>query len=133
MAGYSKIYCVGEEGFDGLNPILFQILVGDADRQWLEVNYIHGEANPLKGVTNMVPNSPNDRAALLDACILFYPSYFSGCPSFSKVVEQMKPNHNFDFNGSPELIPAAWEDLRTEARPLFEKLSIFSALLKKVQ
>jgi hypothetical protein len=43
MAGYSKLYCVGGLGgylgADGINPILFQILIGNADRQWLEVHY----------------------------------------------------------------------------------------------
>lgn len=43
MAGFSKIYCVGGlggfQGADGVNPILFQILVGDASRQWLQVHY----------------------------------------------------------------------------------------------
>lgn len=47
MAGYSKIYCIGGEGgflgADGMNPIDFQILVGDADRQWLEVRYFNRE------------------------------------------------------------------------------------------
>ena len=37
MSGYSKIYCIGGEGgflgSDGMNPIDFQILVGDGNRQ----------------------------------------------------------------------------------------------------
>ena len=32
MAGYSKIYCIGDDGWDGINPIYFQILVEDAGR-----------------------------------------------------------------------------------------------------
>ena len=45
MAGYSKIYCIGGEGgflgSDGMNPIDFQILVGDGNRQWLEARYFN--------------------------------------------------------------------------------------------
>ncbi len=51
MAGYSKIYCVGGEGgflgADGINPINFQILVGDAGRQWLEVCYFSQDIRPM--------------------------------------------------------------------------------------
>ena len=50
MAGYSKIYCVGGEGgflgADGMNPIDFQILIGDGDRQWLEVRYFNRDIKP---------------------------------------------------------------------------------------
>ena len=43
MAGYSRIYCIGGlggfGGADGINPILLQIWVGDASRQWFEAHY----------------------------------------------------------------------------------------------
>lgn len=43
MAGYSKLYVVGGlggfMGADGVNPIDFLVLVGDADRQWFEPHY----------------------------------------------------------------------------------------------
>ena len=35
MAGYEKIYCIGEDGWDGMKPIYYQILVGISDRMWL--------------------------------------------------------------------------------------------------
>ena len=42
MAGFNKVYYVGGlggfMGADGINPICFEIWVGDADRQWLEVH-----------------------------------------------------------------------------------------------
>lgn len=44
MAGYSRAYWIGEpggfEGADGMNPILVEILVGDADRQWWEAAWM---------------------------------------------------------------------------------------------
>ena len=43
MAGFYKIYMVGGSGgflgADGINPIGLQILVGTADREWLEPKY----------------------------------------------------------------------------------------------
>ena len=76
MAGYNKIYLIGGEGgfkgSDGINPILFQILVGDADRQWLEVHYFDQNIKPL--VKSIIPEKPD--VGLLDACIAFYPDFF---------------------------------------------------------
>jgi hypothetical protein len=51
MAGYSRIYCIGGlggfAGADGINPMLVQIWVGDADRQWLEAHYFDPGLEPL--------------------------------------------------------------------------------------
>ena len=51
MAGYSKLYVVGGlggfNGYDGVNPIEFLVLVGDADRQWLEPHYFDGSIVPI--------------------------------------------------------------------------------------
>ena len=51
MAGFSKIYCVGGlggfQGADGVNPIFFRILVGNSDRQWLQVHYFDQTIKPI--------------------------------------------------------------------------------------
>ncbi len=51
MAGYSRLYAVGGlggfMGADGVNPIEFLILVGDADRQWLEPHYFDRSITPI--------------------------------------------------------------------------------------
>ncbi|MDP2778376.1 MAG: hypothetical protein Q8O48_12110, partial [Anaerolineales bacterium] len=71
MAGYSKLYCVGGLGgylgADGINPILLQILVGDADRQWLEPRYFDKRIKPLGGIRVIVPEAHNHPHSLLDA------------------------------------------------------------------
>lgn len=133
MAGYSRIYCVGESGFDGVNPILFQILVGDADRQWLEVHYFSKGIKPLAGITRIIPSSPDAANALLDACIVFYPEYFSECPAISSISAQLQAEECLDFHLGKDRIPRDWEKLRSEAKAVFSKLHIWRAMLKQMQ
>lgn len=51
MAGYSRLYVVGGlggfMGADGVNPIEFLVLVGNADRQWLEPHYFDRTIKPI--------------------------------------------------------------------------------------
>ncbi len=138
MAGYSRIYCMGEKGglggIDGINPILFQILVGDAGRQWYEVHYFDKHIKPLAGITRTIPVRPDDKNALLDACILFYPDYFSKCPSIKKVSSNLlESSHNglLDFNLNKENIPEYWDKLRKESEPFFKKFYILEAKLNE--
>jgi hypothetical protein len=89
MAGYSKLYVIGGlggfQGADGVNPIDLQILVGDADRQWLEARYFDKRLKPLGKVRAIIPAAPNDPEALLDAAIAFYPKHFATCPSLHAI------------------------------------------------
>lgn len=135
MAGYSKIYCIGEEGgflgSDGVNPIGFQIFVGEANRQWLEVRYFEKGIKPLAGITRIIPKGPDDPDALLDACIAFYPEHFYTCPSMPVVLAELKPTELLDFHVGN--IPQSWPKLRSEARSLFAKLHIWKAILQQLQ
>ena len=134
MAGYSKIYCIGGEGgflgADGMNPIDFQILVGDADRQWLEVHYFNRHIQPMGRIASIIPKGPDHPDALIDACLVFFPEYFESCPSLTQVVEALGnvSRLDFDFDGEP----SGWGQLREEARHLFKHLVIYEAELKKV-
>jgi hypothetical protein len=139
VAGYSKIYCVGGlggfHGSDGLNPIEFQILIGDADRQWVEVHYFNKSLRPLGGVRSFVPKRPDDAHIVLDACILFYPQHFQRCPSLKAVAAKLaRPGHRkdrtLDFHLEKRRIPTEWVELRREAGPLFRELNIFEADLR---
>ena len=47
MAGFYKLFSVGEDGWDGMNPIYYQILVGTSDRMWLEPRYFDNRFRPL--------------------------------------------------------------------------------------
>jgi integrase len=84
MASIYKIYCVGGQGrfmgADGVNPILFQVLVGTAEREWFEPHYFKRSLKPLGQIRDIVPEKPNSPNALIDACIAFYPRHFENCP-----------------------------------------------------
>ena len=78
MAGYSKLYVVGGlggfMGADGVNPIEFLVLVGDADHQWLEPHYFDRSITPIGGLRVIVPSEPDHKDARIIrismACIL---------------------------------------------------------------
>jgi hypothetical protein len=131
MSGYSRLYVVGElggfMGADGVNPILFQILIGDADRQWLEVHYFDKFVKPIGNLSVIVPAGPDDPEVLLDACIAFFPDRFRSCPSLAAVEQALQNAERLDFNMGKDDIPAAWGDLREEARPLFRALNVWQA------
>lgn len=134
MAGIYKIYFVGGQGgfmgADGVNPILFQILVGTSDREWLEPHYFERSLKPLGRIRVIVPESPDSPNALIDACITFYPRHFENCPSMREVSEEAKELKRLDFDAGADKIPRLWQKLRDEAKPLFEKLHIWEAELK---
>lgn len=131
MAGYSKIYLIGGlggfEGADGINPIYFEILVGDASRQWIEVIYFDKKIKPIGNIKKIIPEEPNSKDTLLDACISFYPEHFKNCPSMKLVEEKLSNYSSLDFNLEKNKIPNEWFKLREEARPQFKKLNIFVA------
>lgn len=137
MAGYSKIYCVGGlggfQGADGINPILFQILVGDADRQWLEVHYFDKRIKPLGKIRVITPESPDSPNSLLDACIAFYPKHFENCSLLEQVGRKVAGLKRLDFNLGGNTIPAEWQNLRLEALPLFKTLNVFEANLMRMK
>lgn len=136
MAGYSRLYCIGELGgafgADGINPIRLQIWVGDADRQWLEAHYIDHSIKPLGAVKTIIPEGPDHPNALLDACLCFYPDHFRACPSLPVVAERLRGVKRLDFDQGKADIPLEWERLRHEAAALFRKLHIFKADLEPV-
>ena len=133
MAGYSKLYCVGGLGgylgADGINPILLQILVGDADRQWLEPRYFDKRIKPLGKIRVIVPEAPNHPHSLLDACIAFYPTHFSSCALLTQVEQEVRGLKRLDFHLGMDKIPEEWNELRKESLPLFKSLNIFEANL----
>jgi hypothetical protein len=66
MGGFSKLFVVGEpggfQGADGVNPIHFIILIGNSDRQWLEVKYFDPMTVPSGNIRTIIPERPNDPA-----------------------------------------------------------------------
>lgn len=136
MAGYSKLFVIGGKGgsagADGVNPIELLILVGDADRQWLEPHYVDTSIRPIGKLRIIVPAAPDQADSLLDAIIAFYPRRFSQCPSLREVESALGNAERLDFNASPQAIPAAWFRLREEARPYFAKMRIWRANLNPI-
>jgi len=131
VAGYSKLYVVGGlggfMGADGVNPIEFLVLVGDADRQWLEPHYFDKSIRPVGRLRVIVPAGPDHPDSLLDACIAFYPQHFRSCPSLEEVESALREAERLDFHARSQEIPAAWASLREEARPLFAAMNIWRA------
>jgi len=135
MAGFSKIFCIGDlggyMGADGINPILLQIWVGDADRQWLEAHYFDDKIKRLGNIRSIVPKGPNDRNMLIDACIVYYPEHFADCPTLQIVEKKLASLEFLDFNLGWD-VPPEWIQLRKEARKYFKRLHIFEADLKEL-
>ena len=137
MAGYSKLYVIGGQGgymgADGVNPIEFLVLVGDADRQWLEPHYFDRSIKPIGRLRVIVPAGPDEPDSLLDACIAFCPRRFRECASFGEVESALRGAERLDFDAHPQDIPTAWAKLREEARPLFAEMGIWRADLVPVE
>ena len=131
MAGYIKIYCIGNETYDGIDPIFYQILVGTSDRMWLEPRYFDKRFRPLGKVKVIVPPCPDHPDILLDACIAFSPKFFEACPSLGEVAQVLADAKRIDFHLKGE--PVGWAELREESRPLFKEMTIFEAELRKNQ
>jgi hypothetical protein len=131
------MYVVGGQsgymGADGVNPVEFLVLVGDADRQWLEPKHFDLSINPIGRLKAIVPAAPNQPDSVLDACIAFCPRLFGKCPSLSHVELALQNAQRLDFDSRPEQIPAAWASLREEARPIFADIGIWRADLVPIE
>jgi len=137
MAGFRRLYCIGGLGgflgSDGINPIALQILVGDADRQWLEAHYFDESIKPIGKIKSIIPEGPDHPTMIKDACIAFAPIFFKECPSLSVVENQLKTCAKLDFDLKLQDIPTEWLSLRKEAEPYFKALNIFEAKLKQIK
>ena len=123
---YSRMFLVDnraeEKGFMDsptaeYNRNLFIILQGEGDRQWLQCINITLAPKPSRSrIWKIVPSSPNDKNALLDACLAFAPEFFESCESLNEVKSNLP-----DTDMLEEKRPEGWEKLREEARTIFEK------------
>ena len=133
MAGFSRVYFIGSTGgfmgSDGLARPFIQILQGEGGRQWLEAIYQDPNARAIAELKTVVPVSPDDPLALLDAAIVFASHLFEGCPTFNTVAAQLEGVGKLDFDIG-QSAPTEWAQLRTEALPIFRKLNVFEAELR---
>ncbi len=138
MAGFSTIYCIGWEGgfqgSDGMNPIHFQILQGEGERRWLEPHYFDKTITPIGRIRIVIPESPDLKDAIIDACVAFAPKFFEKCPTLEQVKKECSSITTLDFDLSKETIPDSWYVLREEARPIVEKeLNIVRARMNHLE
>jgi hypothetical protein len=137
VAGYSKLYVVGGlggfMGADGVNPIEFLVLVGDANRQWLEPHYFDRSIIPIGRLQAIIPSKPDHPDCLLDACIAFCPRHFRFCPSLKEIESALRDADRLDFDARLQEIPEAWSRLRKEARPVFAAMNVWRANLVPVE
>jgi len=137
VAGYVKFYLLGGKGgymgVDGINPIDLVIGVGTSDREWLKPVSIRTgkQSNPIWKLDSIIPDPDNYENSIIDAFIAFSPHSFKECSKFQEVVTQVGNSLQIDFNDK-EKIPKSWGMLREEAKPIFEKMTVFEANLSEL-
>ena len=135
MSGFNRVYFVGGQGgfmgADGINPIHFQIQVGDGNRQWLEPVYHRMDIEPIGNIRVIVPRGPEHPLALLDACLAFAPKFFSSCPSLSGIRKRLADETRIDFDIDGE--PQGWSRLRQEAESTFRRLHIYGSAIVRLK
>lgn len=107
-----------------IRPASMAILVRHSDRAWLEARVPNGPVRPLGNIRVVIPKGPDFDAALLDALLAFWPELFRTCPSLACVEVKLLHRERLDFNLHADRIPAEWESLRGEARPIYEQLVV---------
>ena len=100
------------------------ILVGHGDRAWMEARVPEGRPRPLGRIQTIVPERPDFDAALLDSLLAFWPERFRSCPSLAAVESKLQHVETLDFNLGADRIPAEWDELRRQARPIYERLVV---------
>lgn len=130
MTNFASLYSVASASNElpthGPRNLLFHILVGNGDRQWLEVHYFDRSIRQLGGVTSIIPAHPDDPLSLLDACIAFFPQHFRDCPSLRACEKQLRGTAQLNFARGGNA-PKQWEQLRHEAGEAFMQLAIYQA------
>ncbi len=128
MCSYSPVYHVREPGparnDSPIGRASVAILVGHGDRPWFEARGVDGTPRPIGAIRSVVPGSTDFDAGLLDALLALWPDPFRACPSFETVAAKLQHARHLDFHLGADRIPAEWETLREEARPLYDALTI---------
>ena len=130
MAGYKRIYIFGGQGgfqgVDGVNPLIMQIWVGVSDGKWFEAHYFSDDLKPISNIKILYPSAGNEREDLLEACIIFAPKFFNKMKSIDLVQSHFK-NHSEKSLNLRKNKPVFWNDVLSEAMPIFEELNLFKS------
>lgn len=136
VAGYSAILCIGDAADphrdDAIGSILLQIWVGEGSRQWFEAHYFREDIQPLGSIQIVFPASTDDEWGVLDACLAFYPRFFTSCRSLTAIAAELTGVDRLDFDQGQAELPAAWQQLRREAGALMPELPIYIAGLSRL-
>ena len=120
----------GVNGSDGINPIDLIIGVGTSDREWLEPLFASKESQ--FGIKAMIPNPDSYSNTIIDACIAFAPSLFNKCGLLKQVSDELGGITKLDFTNK-DSIPSSWDALRFQAKPVFEKISVFESPINEIR
>ena len=142
MAGFTKIYCFGNQGRlssgDGINHITMEVLVGDGNRQWLEPRY-YTNFKPIANISRIVPEAPYQDDNLLLAAIIFSPIRFRACRSLKELIHLLDINIQNSFLDIDRSREKYWyrsgvlQNVMKQARPISNHLNIFQADLKPLR
>lgn len=130
MARHTQLYSIadpgGLAGADGVKPVETLLLVGEADRMWLEGRSFDVHHGPLGRVTAMVPAESQTQDVLLDSRLAFHPDRFRAGPTFATTAEQRGDNAQLDFSRWTA-IPPAQPQLREDAHANFSHQRFWQA------
>ena len=137
MAGFHKIYMIGGQGgflgSDGINPIGFQILVGNADREWLEVKYFDEHFQSIAGITHMVPLRPINDENIINGIIMFGPQLFmQDCDLLKDAFKHFKDLGKKKIDMGIDQ-PDFWNELVDQAQSKFQNINLYSADIKDLR
>jgi len=137
MAGFFKIYILGGSGgflgSDGVNPIALQILVGTADREWLEPKYFDENLSSISGITHVVPQRPINDENIIDGLIIFAPQLFlKDCDLLSDAYKYFEKLGQKRIDMGKDR-PDFWSDLIDQAKPTFDNLKLFKANIEDLR
>jgi ribosome-associated toxin RatA of RatAB toxin-antitoxin module len=83
---------------------------------------------PISTVKTIVPESPESPDPIFDATVAFYPKFFDGCKSQTRVKEQSRKTTFLDLNLN---MSAGCKELRCEAVSYFKKVKINTATFEE--
>ena len=132
-AEYVKMLLVGKkagsEQKSGINSIDVAILIGANSREYLEAmrpSYKNA-SKPIWEIDSMIPDPGNYSNSIIDACIAFAPHLFEECSELQNVASEIGNSRRIDFTEEEDAnkIPKSWSKLREQAKPIFDKISIW--------
>jgi len=130
---HPRTFYVGYQGGQTDAPFCFQIIEQKQPRcdVFWSVHYLQRSARQLGAVRAITPGRDD---GLLDACIAFYPQHFRHCPALRRVERLVRHTPHLNFR-QPDAAEAFefWPQLREEARPAFDQLRVYEAVLRPVE